>query len=55
MSCGKADSDAVSVAAPSIAELEPSPKRETQEAASPINVTRPRDHEGIRIRLTLAK
>ena len=55
MSCGEADSDAASVAAPSIAELEPSPNRETHEAASPINVTRPRDQVDMRIRLTASK
>jgi hypothetical protein len=55
MSCGEAASDAASVAAPSIAELEPSPNKETHEAASPIKVTRPRDQEDIRIRVTLSK
>jgi hypothetical protein len=45
----------VSVAAPSMAELEPSPNSETQDAASPTKVTRPRDQEFIRILVTLSK
>ena len=32
--------------APAIARLEPSPKRDTQDAASPSSVTRPRDQDG---------
>jgi hypothetical protein len=55
MSCGEASRQAASVAAPSIAELEPSPNKETHEAASPSNVTRPRDQEEMRILLTLSK
>ena len=44
-----------SVAAPSMAELEPSPNSETQDAASPTKVIRPRDQEFIRIFVTLSK
>ena len=43
------------MAAPSMAELEPSPNSETHEAASPSNVTRPRDQEDMRILVTLSK
>ncbi len=42
-------------AAPSMAELEPSPNSETHEAASPSNVTRPRDQDDMRILVTLSK
>jgi hypothetical protein len=41
MSCGDLASDSASVAAPSMAELEPSEKSVTHEAASPSNVIRP--------------
>ena len=41
MSWGVMASASAKVAAPKIAELEPSPNSETQEAASPISVTRP--------------
>jgi hypothetical protein len=40
---------------PSIAELEPSPNKETHDAASPSNVTRPRDQDDMRILLMLSK
>jgi hypothetical protein len=55
MSFGEAFKDAASVAAPSMAELEPSPNSETHDAASPNKVTRPRDQESMRIRVTLSK
>ena len=55
MSFGDAVSDAASVAAPSIAELEPSPNKDTHDAASPSNVTWPRDQDDMRILLTLSK
>jgi hypothetical protein len=55
MSSGEAVSDAASVCAPSIAELEPSPNKDTHDAASPSNVTRPRDQDDMRILLTLSK
>jgi hypothetical protein len=54
-SFGDAFKDATSVAAPSMAELEPSPNSETHDAASPNKVTRPRDQESMRIRVTLSK
>ena len=55
MSFGDAVSDAASVAAPSIAELEPSPNKDTHDVASPSNVTWPRDQDDMRILLTLSK
>jgi hypothetical protein len=55
MSSGELVNTEASVAAPSMAELEPSPNSETQEAASPTNVIRPRDQESMRILVTLSK
>ena len=49
---GDAVSDAASVAAPPLPNSEPSPNKDTHDAASPSNVTRPRDQDDMRILLT---
>jgi hypothetical protein len=55
MSCGEAASDAASVAAPSIAELEPSPNKENTRGRVTDQGHATRDQEDIRIRVTLSK